>query len=270
MISGCEARARVEAPPAERSSAVDPEVRVAEVMVELEAVQATRARAGIARAKSSREQRLAAAAKALARARASSKRRGFWAKVGSVAKKVGVVAAIAGGVAGAAFTGGGSLVLGVAVAGAVLSAGAFAMKETGVDAHLGRLGCGTFQLELKLSDTVGLAGAALSGGAGLAAGGATSGSTLAGAVSGAVQGGAKGVAGYSAVREGHAGAAELGARADGARAEAGLERASAEQQEHVELLRSVTELRARAFEAVSQAQQQRASVALRLSERGRA
>lgn len=135
-------------------------------------------------AESQRQSAIKAAKEALRRAREAEQDGGFWSKVGKIAAAAAVVA----GAAGAVFTGGSSAVVGVAIAGALLSSASFAMKELDVDVELVEVG----GIKLNLSDAFALGGAACTSGASAAAT-STSGARVAKLVAGGADAAATGV-----------------------------------------------------------------------------
>ena len=208
-------------------------------------------------AASRRRSALREAQMALRKASRHEKRSTFWSRVARTASKVGAVAGIVGGVAAAGVSGGSSLVIAAALAGAALSASSFVMRETGADVELGTLKIGAARLPTRLSDVMAVAAVAAGGAGSLgAASGAVrsvsalrSGLRVTGAASQLAQGGAALVQARATIRAGDEGAEaiELGATAKLHRVRADL--AANEAADAIDGLKTIQQTRTRALKA---------------------
>jgi hypothetical protein len=205
----------------------------------------------VAHAEIKRAKEIEKARKAILEARKQEKEGGFWNKVVSVAKTVGLIAGAAGGVAAAGATGGSSLVVTAAIVGAALSAGSVAMKALDADVNYEFAG-----LKLTLSDTMALSGMALSTGAGLGASGTAVGWAARSAHYGGiacrgVQTGARGTEAVATERRGHHEANALEFRADAEDHRIGAEHQANAVREAIDSMRSASDAKQRALRAVA-------------------
>ncbi len=191
------------------------------------------------------------ARKAILAARAAEKDSGFWGKIASVAKTVGIVAGIAGSVCAIGVTGGSSLVLTAAIVGATLSAGSVTMRAMDVDVNYQVAG-----LKLTLSDTLALTGAACSIGAGFASGAAAAGWVAkAGHYGGigcrGVEAGARGTQAVATEREGHYAGEALDSQADHEAHRLAAAQQGRNSEAAIDLMRTAAETKQRAMRAVA-------------------
>ncbi len=201
----------------------------------------------VAHAEIKRGKEIEKARKAMIEARKQEKEGGFWNKVASVAKSVGLIAGAAAGVAAAGATGGSSLVVTAAIVGAALSAGSVAMRALDADVKFEIAG-----LDLTLSDTMAVSGMALSTGAGLGATGVAAGwaartAHYGGIACRGVQTGARGTEAVATERRGHYQGNALELQADAKEHRLDAAQAGTTVEDAIDLMRTAAEAKQRAL-----------------------